>query len=36
MATSKHTALELEEVVGVILALALVGLNAVLWSFIIH
>jgi hypothetical protein len=30
------SALDLDEVVGLLLAVALIGLNAVLWSYIIH
>ncbi len=30
------SALDLDEVVGLLLAAALIGLNAVLWSFIIQ
>jgi hypothetical protein len=30
------SALDLDEVVGLLLAVALIGLNAVLWSFIIQ
>ena len=37
MATNKLTSTpDLDEVVGLLLAAALIGLNAVLWSFIIH
>jgi hypothetical protein len=37
MATNKLTsAPDLDEVVGLLLAVALIGLNAVLWSYIIQ